>query len=167
MTDESFPRRILRRWWRAVLADQGVAEEVRDDDTGLSDGLILAAIVSLVIALSQSRNWEAWALSIPVGLASTALLGLVLAITTRWVKSETTWWEATTVVSITMLPLLLSAIPVVGVFIGALGWLLGSILMLRHISYVSVNNAAIAVLTAVAMVAIITLGITFAITAAI
>lgn len=167
MTDESLPRRALRRWWRAALADQGVAEEVRDDDTGLSDGLILAALASLVIGLSQSRSWEVWALSIPIGLASTALLGLVLAITTRWVKSEATWWEATTVVSVTMLPLILSAIPVVGVFIGALGWLLASILMLRHISYLSVNNAAIAVLTAVAIVVIITLGITFAITAAI
>ena len=149
------------------MADQGVAEEVRDDDTGLSDGLILAAIASLVIGLSQSRSWEVWALSIPVGLASTALLGLVLAITTRWVKSEATWWEATTVVSVTMGPLVLAAIPVVGVFIGALGWLLASILMLRHISYLAVNDAAIAVLTAVAIVVIITLGITFAITAAI
>ena len=167
MSDETRLRRALRRWWRAALADQGVAEEVRDDDTGLSDGLILAAIASLVIALTQSREWLVWALAVPVGLASTAALGLMLAITTRWVKSEASWWEATTVVSITMLPLLLAVVPVVGVFIGGLAWLLASILVLRHISYLAVNDAAIAVLMAVAVVVILTLGITFAIGAAV
>lgn len=166
MSDETRLRRSLRRWWRAALADQGVAEEVRDDDSGLSDGLILAAIASLAIALSQSESWVVWALAVPVGLAGTALLGLVLAITTRFVKSVASWWEATTVVSITMLPLLLAVVPVVGVFIGGLAWLLASILVLRHISYLSVNDAAIAVLMAVAVVVIFTLGITFAIGAA-
>lgn len=167
MSDEPFLRRALRRSWGAITADQGVAEEVRDDDTGLADGLILAALASLAIGLGQSRSWEVWALSIPVGLASTALLGLALAITTRWVKSQLTWWEATTVVSITMAPLLLSVIPVAGVFIGGLGWLLAAILMLRHISYLDVDDAAVAMLMAVAIVAIITLGIGFAISAAV
>jgi len=166
MSEETMIRRALRRWWRAALADQSVAEEVRDDDTGLSDGLILSAIASLVIALTQSRDWLVWALAAPIGVASTALLGLVLAITTRWVKSSASWWETTTVVSITMLPLLLAVIPVVGVFIGGLAWLLASILVLRHISYLAVNDAAVAVLMAVAIVVIATLGLTFAISAA-
>lgn len=167
MTDEPFLKRAPRRWWGAVTADQGVAEEVRDEDTGLFDGLVLATLASLAIGLGQSRSWEVWALSIPIGLVSIALLGLTLAITTRWVKSQLSWWEATTVASITMAPLLLSVIPVAGVFIGALGWLLGSILMLRHISYLELNDAAVAVLMAVSIVAILTLGIGFAISVAV
>ena len=166
MDPDRFPSRAANRWWRAAIADQAIAEEVRDDDTGLADGLVLVAIVSLVIAFTQSRAWLSWALAVPVGLFVFALLGMVLAITTRWVKSQATWWEATTVVSITTLPLLLALIPVVGIFIGGIGWLLASILVLQHISYLSVNDAALAVLMALAIVVIITLGLFFAINAA-
>lgn len=165
MNSDRFPVRAFRRWWRCALADQATAEEVRDDDTGLADGLVLAAIASLAV-VSTSRDWITWALAIPVGLFATALLGMVLAITIRWVKSQATWWEATTMASITMLPLVLAVIPVVGVFIGVIAWLLALILILRHISYMAVNDAAIAVLMALAMVVIITLGLLFAINTA-
>ncbi len=166
MDPSAFPLRAVNRWWRAAIADQGTAEEVRDDDTGLADGLVLVAIVSLVLALTQASGWISYALAVPVGLAVAALYGLTLAITTRWVKSQTTWWEATTVVSITGLPLLLAVIPVVGVFIGGIAWLTASILVLRHISYLSMNDAALAVLLAMAITVMISLGLVFLINAA-
>jgi hypothetical protein len=166
MNPDSFPLRAVNRWWRAALADQATAEEVRDDDTGLSDGLILVAIASLVLALTQASGWLSYAIAIPVGLAVAALYGLALAVTTRWVKSQTTWWEATTVISITALPLLLAVIPAVGVFIGGIAWLTASILVLRHISYLSMNDAALAVLLALAITVILTLGLLFMINAA-
>lgn len=166
MDAERFPQRALVRWWKAALADQGVAEEVRDDDSGLADGLVLVAIVSLVLALTQASGWQSYALAIPVGLAIAALYGLTLAITTRWVKSQMTWWEATTVVSITALPLILALIPVYGVFVGGIAWMISSIFVLRHISYVSVNDAALAVLLALAITVIITLGLLFLINTA-
>lgn len=166
MDPNAFPMRAVNRWWRSAIADQGTAEEVRDDDTGLADGLLLVAIASLVLAFTQASGWLSYALAIPVGLAVTALYGLALAVTTRWVKSQTTWWEATTVVSITALPLLLAIIPTVGVFIGGIAWLTASILFLRHISYVSMNDAALAVLLALAITVMITLGLVFLINAA-
>ncbi len=166
MDPEAFPLRAVNRWWRAAIADQGTAEEVRDDDTGLADGLALVAIASLVLAFTQASGWLSYALAVPVGLTVAALYGLILAVTTRWVKSQTTWWEATTVVTITALPLLLAVIPVVGVFIGGIAWLTASILFLRHISYVSMNDAAIAVLLALAITVMITLGVVFLVNAA-
>ena len=166
MDPDAFPLRAVNRWWRAAIADQGTAEEVRDDDTGLADGLILVAIASLVLAFTQASGWLSYALAVPVGLTVAALYGLILAVTTRWVKSQTTWWEATTVVTITSLPLLLTVIPVVGVFIGGIAWLTASILFLRHISYVSMNDAAIAVLLALAITVMITLGVVFLVNAA-
>ena len=166
MDPDAFPLRAVNRWWRAAIADQGTAEEVRDDDTGLADGLALVAIASLVLAFTQASGWLSYALAVPVGLTVAALYGLTLAVTTRWVKSQTTWWEATTVVTITALPLLLAVIPVVGVFIGGIAWLTASILFLRHISYVSMNDAAIAVLLALAITVMITLGVVFLVNAA-
>lgn len=166
MDPDAFPLRAVNRWWRAAIADQGTAEEVRDDDTGLADGLALVAIASLVLAFTQASGWLSYALAVPVGLTVAALYGLILAVTTRWVKSQTTWWEATTVVTITALPLLLAVIPVVGVFIGGIAWLTASILFLRHISYVSMNDAAIAVLLALAITVMITLGVVFLVNAA-
>jgi uncharacterized membrane protein len=166
MNREAFPLRAVNRWWRAAIADQATAEEVRDDDTGLADGLVLVGITSLVLALTQASGWISYALAVPVGLAVVALYGMVLAITTRWVKSQTTWWEATTVVSITALPLLLAVIPTVGVFLGGIAWLAATILVLRHISYVSMNDAALAVLLALAVTVILTLGVVFLINAA-
>lgn len=166
MDPHTFPLRAVNRWWRAAIADQATAEEVRDDDTGLADGLALVAIASLVLAFTQASGWLSYALAIPVGLVVVALYGLALAITTRWVKSQTSWWEATTVISITALPLLLAVIPTVGVFIGGIAWLTATILVLRHISYVSMNDAALAVLLALAVTVILTLGVVFLINAA-
>lgn len=166
MNPQAFPLRAFNRWWRAAIADQATAEEVRDDDTGLADGLVLVAIASLILALTQASGWVSYALAVPVGLFVIALYGLALAITTRWVKSQTTWWEATTVVSITALPLVLAVIPTVGVFIGGIAWLTATILVLRHISYVSMNDAALAVLLALAVTVIISLGLVFLINAA-
>ncbi|HEY5652601.1 MAG TPA: hypothetical protein VIW46_14235 [Acidimicrobiia bacterium] len=166
MDPSAFPLRALNRWWRAAIADQGTAEEVRDDDTGLADGLVLVAIASLVLAFTQGSGWISYALAVPVGLAGAAVYGLALAVTTRWVKSQTTWWEATTVISITALPLLLAVIPTVGVFIGGIAWLTASILFLRHISYVSMNDAALAVLLALAITVMLSLGLVFLINAA-
>ena len=71
-----------------------------------------------------------------------------------------------TVVSITALPLLLAVIPTVGVFIGGIAWLTATILVLRHISYVSMNDAALAVLIALAVTVMLTLGVVFLINAA-
>ena len=166
MDPQEFPLRALNRWWRAAIADQATSEEVRDDDTGLADGLVLIAVASLVLALTQASGWLSYALAVPVGLVVVALYGLALAITTRWVKSLTSWWEATTGVSITALPLLLAVIPTVGVFIGGIAWLTATILVLRHISYVSMNDAAIAVLLALAITVILSLGVVFLINAA-
>lgn len=166
MDPQVFPLRAVNRWWRSAIADQATSEEVRDDDTGLADGLVLVAIASLLLAATQASGWLSYALAVPVGLAVTALYGLALAITTRWVKSQTSWWEATTVVSITALPLLLAVIPTIGVFIGGIAWLTATILVLRHISYLSMNDAALAVLLALAITVIITLGVVFMINAA-
>ncbi len=165
MDSRDFPLRAANRWWRAAIADQAISEEVRDDDTGLADGLVLVAIASLVLSFTQASGWVSHALAVPIGLVVTALYGLALAITTRWVKSQMTWWEATTVVSITALPLLLAVIPTVGVFVGGIAWLTATILVLRHISYVSMNDAALAVLLALAVTVIITLGVVFLINA--
>jgi hypothetical protein len=52
------------------------------------------------------------------------------------------------------------------VFIGGIAWLTASILFLRHISYVSMNDAALAVLLALAITVMLSLGLVFLINAA-
>lgn len=161
MHSDRLPLRAVNRWWRAAIADQGNAEDVRDDDSGLTDGLVLVAIVGFAVAFTQADGWLSWVVAVPIALAVAALLGLASAITMRWVGTQITWWETTTIASVTALPLLLTFVPTVGVFVGGIWWIVAMVLSLRHISYAKLNDLALAVLLALALVVLITVGLAY------
>lgn len=143
--------RILQRAWRAATFDQSLAEEIQDEPSTTTDGLILAAAVGALVAGVTTFHWVPPLLAIPAAPLTAIGLAVVAAGTIRMNEGRLSVGEMAAALSLAALPVVVGIVPLVGGVIAAIWWLLAAISLVRHITLMRLDNVAVALLLAVAV----------------
>lgn len=161
----SFVSRIARSFWEASTGRRGVVDELKDDPAMADDGLIGFAIIGTVVIGLTTFAWLPTVLGPVVSPLAALLAAFVLRLVSRIARYPATLAETTATVTLTSLPLLAIAIPVVGAAIGITLWLLAGIFMLHRITLARLDIAAVITLLAHALTVGVVIGAAFAIEA--
>lgn len=158
-------RRIAGLLWVGALAGPELTDELKQDRGVADDGLIAVSVIGTVIVGVTTLSILTTALAPILSPLVALFAAFVLRLVNRIAGHQVDLAETTATVTLTSLPLLLVAIPVVGGPIGITWWLLAGIFTLRRVTLARIDAVAVVTLLSHGLTIGVLFGVGFAIDA--